>query len=119
MPQRRVRVSHRLADAPDDATTEISIALTGTPAGGSHPAHIHVGDATPGGGIYVTLGTVDGDTGASTIQVTNADAGAGGAAVTYEDLIAYDGYVNIHLSAGDLTVVAQGETGAGVTPVGE
>lgn len=96
-----------------ETETKIDIALDGTPEGGSHPAHIHVGDADPGGAIYVTLGTVDGDTGTSTITVTETDERN---AVTYDDLIDYDGYVNVHLSAEELgTIVAQGETGAGAT----
>jgi uncharacterized surface protein with fasciclin (FAS1) repeats len=89
-----------------DAQTKVTINLTGTPAGGSHPAHIHVGSNPPGGGIYVTLTNVDGTTGESISTVNE----------TFESLTTYDGYINVHLSAADLaTVVATGETGAGAT----
>ena len=95
----------------DDATTRIEIDLTGTPAGGLHPAHIHEGDIVPGGGIYISLTSVDGDTGKSSTTITETDASD---PITYEEIIAYDGYVNIHLSAADLgTIVANGEVGAG------
>ena len=89
--------------------TRVTIDLTGTPAGGVHPAHIHVGSNPPGGGIYISLNDVDGDTGESTTIVTQTDASD---PITFEELISYDGYVNVHLSADMLsTVVATGETG--------
>jgi uncharacterized surface protein with fasciclin (FAS1) repeats len=102
-----------------DTETEINIFLSGVANDGDHPAHIHVGSDPPGGGIYISLANVIGfgdDTGdgQSFTTVTETDDGT---PVTYEDLIAYDGYINIHLSAENLaTVVAQGEIGAGATP---
>lgn len=94
----------------DDTTTTITVQLSGTPATGDHPMHIHEGDITPGGGIYITLTNVNGATGTSVTTVTQNNAEE---AVSYEDLIAYDGYINVHLSAADLaTVVANGEVGA-------
>ena len=94
-----------------DTETKIDIELDGTVAGSSHPAHIHVGDAEDNGAIYVSLSPVDGETGKSTITVTKNQEGAD---VTYEQLIAFDGYVNIHASMDDLAkLLAQGETGAG------
>jgi uncharacterized surface protein with fasciclin (FAS1) repeats len=97
-----------------DTETEVAIALTGTPEDGVHPAHIHVGSNPPGGGIHIDLGTVDGTSGEGVKIVTETDAGD---PITYEDLIAYDGYINVHLSATQLNVVvATGETGAVATP---
>ena len=96
-----------------DTETKITIKLTGTPNGGSHPAHIHTGDVGSGGAIYVSLTNVDGTSGESTTTVTETSETTP-TAITYEDLIAYDGYINIHLSANDLaTIVAAGETGLG------
>ncbi len=92
-----------------DTETKITLELSGTPEGGDHPAHIHVGDIDPGGGIYITLANVDGTTGMSTTTVSKTDEGAD---VSYEDILAFDGYINIHLSGEDLTVVANGEVGA-------
>ena len=73
----------------------------------THPAHIHVGDAGTSGDIVVSLNPVDGATGTSTTTVTNFDEDGpeNGAEVTYEDLITYDGYVNVHLSGENLDVI--------------
>ncbi|RZS92573.1 CHRD domain-containing protein [Aquimarina brevivitae] len=93
-------------------TTRIDVALEGTPAGGDHPMHIHMNDAATGGGIAITLTNVDGDTGLSTTTVTALDDDT---AITYEGLIDYNGYINVHLSANELaTIVAQGNIGSNV-----
>ncbi|WP_224489603.1 CHRD domain-containing protein [Robertkochia flava] len=98
----------RIADMSDGSVT-ISLDLEGTPSGGEHPAHIHFNTAAEGGGIALTLGTVDGSSGESTINVTEFDDGS---AVTYQDLLDYNGYINVHLSANELeTIVAQGDIG--------
>ena len=92
-----------------DNSVAIDIELSNTPAGGQHPAHIHYNTAAEGGDIALTLGTVDGSTGKSTITVTTLNDGT---AVSYDDLLAFDGYINVHLSAEDLgTIVAQGDIG--------
>jgi len=89
-----------------------TINLTGTPDGGSHPAHIHENSAAMGGGILFTFTPVDGTTGMS-----HSDSREGGMddepSLTYADILAIDGYVNVHLSADELeTIVAQGDIGA-------
>jgi hypothetical protein len=81
----------------------------GTPADGLHPAHIHLNTAAEGGAIAVSLTPVDGASGNSITNVTALDDGT---AVTYTDLLTFDGYINVHLSADDLaTIVAQGDIG--------
>lgn len=83
--------------------------LEGTPEGGSHPAHIHANTAAQGGGIVISLASVDGTTGRSMTTIRQFDDGT---SVNYAELLEYDGYVNVHLSAGDLgTIVAQGDVG--------
>ncbi|MCP9200134.1 CHRD domain-containing protein [Gramella sp. GC03-9] len=91
--------------------TLVTLDIEGTPAGGSHPAHIHMGSvAEAPGDIAISLESVDGDTGMSMTPISETDAGE---AVSYSDLITYDGYINVHLSADDLaTIVAQGDIGA-------
>ncbi len=86
------------------------IALTGSPSGGVHPAHIHSGSvATAPGGILFTFTSVDGTSG---ISRTNIDALNNGTPFGYDDVIAVDGYVNVHLSATNLGVlIAQGNVG--------
>ncbi|MFD2564765.1 CHRD domain-containing protein [Aquimarina rubra] len=94
----------------NNTTTRIDVTLTGTPAGGDHPMHIHMNDAATGGGIAVTLENVNGDTGLSTTMVMALDDDT---AITYEGLIAYNGYINVHLSPTELaTIVAQGNIGS-------
>lgn len=95
-----------------DATTTIRLELTGTPAGGSHPAHIHFNTAAEGGAIALDLGVLDGTTGM--LELTT-DTLSDGTAITYDQLNQYDGYINVHFSADDLgTIVAQGDIGQNV-----
>lgn len=92
-----------------DNTVTIELELENTPAGGQHPAHIHLNTAAEGGDIALTLGTVDGSTGQSSITVNALDDGT---AITYGELLDFDGYINVHLSAEELgTLVAQGDIG--------
>ncbi len=88
------------------------IELAGTPDGGSHPAHIHMNTAAEGGGIAISFNPVMGGSGMSKTNIASLD---GGAAITYEELLDFDGYVNVHLSADDLgTLVAQGDIGQNI-----
>jgi Cu/Zn superoxide dismutase len=87
-----------------------TIMLDGTPAGGMHPAHIHMNTAAESGGIAFTFNPVNGDTGMSMTNVSELDDEE--TAFMYSDIMDYDGYVNVHLSATDLgTIVAQGDIG--------
>ncbi|MGB3852182.1 MAG: CHRD domain-containing protein [Tunicatimonas sp.] len=95
-----------------DGTTLVTVVVTGTPAGGNHPTHIHYNSAEEGGAIAVSLTNVDGDTGLSKTSVMALDNNI---EVTYDELIAFDGYINVHLSPEDLaTIVSQGDIGANV-----
>jgi len=92
-----------------DKSTTINLKLSGTPSGGMHPAHIHLNTAAEGGDIVLTLGTVMGGTGTSSVTVSKLDDGS---AISYSQLINFDGYINVHVSASDLkTLVAQGDIG--------
>mgnify|MGYP005824245703 FL=1 len=85
------------------------IMISGTPAGGMHPAHIHANTAAESGAILYTFTPVNGDTG---ISVSNLSAYDDGSAFGYSDIEGLDGYVNVHLSADALvTIVAQGDIG--------
>lgn len=91
-----------------EALAEIS--LTGTPDGGSHPAHIHLNSFEEGGGIAYTFAAIDGSTGMS---LTNISSLNDGTAFGYSDVLVYDGYINVHLSSSELgTIVAQGNIGS-------
>ncbi|GAA4828058.1 hypothetical protein [Algivirga pacifica] len=89
-----------------------TIMLEGTPEGGIHPAHIHMNSAAEGGDIAFTFTPVDGTTGMSTTHVAALDDST---AFGYEDVLEYNGYINVHLSAEELsTIVAQGDIGSNV-----
>lgn len=93
-----------------DSTTLVTLLLTGTPEGGAHPAHIHRNTAEEGGGIAIDLTNVNGTTG---ISKTSVMATNNNVPITYEELTAFDGYINVHVSAADLaTLLAQGDIGA-------
>lgn len=92
-----------------DGSVQLVLELSGTEAGNSHPAHIHANTAAEGGAIAISLMPVDGANGISTTIIDQQDDGS---AITYVDLLAYDGYINVHLSADELgTIVAQGDIG--------
>ena len=83
--------------------------ITGTPAGGMHPAHIHANTAAESGAILFTFTPVNGDTGMSATNVSSFDDDS---AFGYSDIEGLDAYVNVHLSATQLgTIVAQGDIG--------
>jgi hypothetical protein len=93
--------------------TLVEIMVDGTPALGNHPAHIHFNSVEEGGGIAIDLTNVDGDTG---ISRTSIVAQNNNKDITYDQLLEFDGYINIHLSPLDLaTIVAQGNIGSNVT----
>ena len=90
-------------------STVVELKLDNTTDGGMYPAHIHFNTAAEGGDIALDLATVDGSTGESSTPVTVLRDGS---AITYEQLLAYDGYINVHLSSDELgTLVAQGDIG--------
>lgn len=84
--------------------------IQNTPLNGVHPAHIHNNDAATGGGIAFTFNAVDGNTGLSSTQVETLDDNT---AITYDDILTFNGYINVHLSAAQLgTIVSQGNIGS-------
>lgn len=94
----------------DDDQVLITIQLSGTQSGATHPAHIHANSAAETGGIVLDLTAVNGASGKSETVVKTWNDGT---ALTYDDLLNYDGYVNVHASESDLsTLVAQGDIGS-------
>ena len=92
-----------------DATLSVELELKNTVAGASHPAHIHLKTAAETGSIALSLNAVDGTTGKSTTVFNALDNGI---KITYQELLNFNGYINVHLSASNLaTLVAQGDIG--------
>lgn len=93
----------------DDDYVVITIDLNGTTAGGTHPAHIHASSAAEGGTIVLDLTDVDGGSG---VSETAVNAWKDGTTLTYDDLLTFDGHVNVHMSTTDMaTLIAQGDIG--------
>ena len=89
--------------------TLVTLALENTPGNGFHPAHIHTNTAVEGGDIAVALTPADGANGTSTTHVAALDNGT---PLPYEQLIRYDGHINVRLSENEpATRVAQGDIG--------
>ena len=103
----------------ENGETLVELDLEGTTEGNSHPAHIHMGSVEDApGDIAITLTSVDGASGMSftNVAMTDGTDDEEETAVSYEDLIAYDGYINVHASADNLaTLAAQGNIGANAT----
>jgi hypothetical protein len=93
-----------------DATLSVELDLQNTSAGNTHPAHIHINTAAEGGSIALSLEAVDGATGKSKTTFTTLDDGT---PITYQGLLDFDGYVNVHLGIGNQlsTLIAQGDIG--------
>lgn len=90
-------------------TTLITITLSGSSASASHPVHIHENSMVAGGPIAISLGSVDGSSGTLVVEVSETD---GGAMLTYDDLVVFDGHLNIHESAQNLSnLIARADIG--------
>ncbi len=88
------------------------VQLNGTVSGDNHPSHIHFGSINTPGDIAISLDAVKGETGLSKTNISKLDSGD---TVFYIDILDFNGYINIHLSAIDLsTIVAQGNIGSNV-----
>jgi len=90
--------------------TLATLQLTGTSSGGDHPSHIHNNNAASGGPVAINLVNVNGASGLSKTEITQKNDGT---SITYNELINYNGYINVHFSASDLaTLIAQGDIGS-------
>jgi len=93
----------------NDGSLKATIELDGTPDGGMHPAHIHENSAAEGGPILISFNPVMGGNGMSVTSIRETDAGD---AFNFQMITSLDAYVNVHLSADELsTIVAQGNIG--------
>jgi uncharacterized surface protein with fasciclin (FAS1) repeats len=97
-----------------DSQTLVTLSLDDGPTGASvsHPAHIHNGSASEGGGIEIYLSPLDGT------NANDANDGTSARLVErpFDELAGFDGYVNIHESVENLgNVVSQGNVGANAT----
>jgi hypothetical protein len=90
--------------------TLVQLQLTDGPTGAllTHPAHIHANSVSEGGDIAIYLSPIDGNG-------NSINDGASSKIVDrpYDELVAFDGHINIHQSHGNLEyIIAQGNIGA-------
>ena len=90
---------------PDSSLVTLNLDADATVGSVSHPAHIHNNSAEEGGGVAYYLGAVNGSApnGTSARKI----------GMPIEELVRFDGHVNVHESPANLNnVVAQGNIGA-------
>lgn len=90
-----------------DGSTLITIDLNGTESGVEYPAHIHANTVAEGGGVDIPLTNVDGNSGISETEVSSLN----GTPITYQNLIVYDGHVNVHNPDDTSILFAEGDIG--------
>lgn len=87
----------------NDNDTRVTLSVPNAP--GVHPAHIHDGSIASPGPVAIALTEVVNGTSVTTIMASSG--------TSFDDLLDYNGYINVHLSADDLaTLVVQTNIGA-------
>lgn len=93
----------------DDNSLTVELNLNNTVTGVIHPAYIHFNTAVEGGNPAITLGTVDGAIGSSTINFSHQDNGS---PITYQQFLDFNGHINVNQIAKGLeTISAQVDIG--------
>ena len=92
----------------NDGTTQLELSLNGIRPEAVHPAYIHFNTALEGGGIAITLTPVDGNSSSSVTEISKLDNGS---PITYDELVSFDGHLNVQMDGNQGTVVTQGDIG--------
>jgi hypothetical protein len=81
-----------------NGNTLVTISITGGITGDQYPATINLGsiESVGGGPVVKELNNVDGTTGKSYTNIKKLDNGV---AITYDNWLVYDGYINIYQSS--------------------
>lgn len=95
-----------------NGNTLLTITVTGAIAGEEYPATINLGsiETVGGGPVVISLSNVFGTTGKSytTIRKLNSNV-----PITYDNLMVYDGYLNIYQNSVNITnIICQGNIGS-------
>ncbi len=90
--------------------TLVSTELNGTSPERNHPVYIYNNSAEEGGDIFLSIGTVDGQTGIGQSNIRADVQGSGN--LTYSILLNFNGHVNVHLNENDFTPAATGNIGS-------
>ena len=76
--------------------------------GNAHPAYIRANTAVETGEVVFTFNPIDGATGES---ITNIETLDDGTAISYDDLMNFDGYLNVNMDNAPDTIMAQSDIG--------
>jgi hypothetical protein len=83
-------------------STSIDLVLNGAPSG-THPAELRMNSAVEGGAVVITLDPVD----------ANGKSSTAVASISYDQLIAYDGFIQVLKSSSEPDVIlVQGDIGS-------
>lgn len=97
-----------------NGNTLVTLDLSGTIAGEVYPATINLSsiETVGGGPVSVTLSSVNGTSGKSYTTISKLD---GGLAITYENWLVYNGYINVYQTTVDYNnIISQGNIGSNV-----
>lgn len=95
-----------------NGNTLVTISLTGVIAGEDYPATINLGsiESVGGGPVVKTLNDVDGTTGKSYTNIRSLNSGV---AVSYDNWLVYDGYIDVYQTAIHLdNIICHGNIGS-------
>lgn len=100
----------------EDGTTLVTLDLTANLAGMDRAAHFHPGTvAAPGTGALISLTDVNGTSNESYTEIDAFDATSPvtpSAAVSYTQLLALDGYINVHVTDAGGAAICAGDVGS-------
>src|SRR5690606_25855138 len=85
----------------DDATTEVTLQLNGSSTD-INIGHFHLNNALQGAPVAIPLNKIECDCENSITIVTKLDNGQ---AISYEELVNFNGYVDIHRSESEMDVI--------------
>ncbi len=93
----------------EDGSTSILLSLNNSSTD-IHPAHIHLNNVITKGPVAVTLTSIECNCEESITEVSKLDNGT---PISYDELIKFNGYINVHQSATAMqTIIVQGNIGS-------
>lgn len=87
---------------------QLELALNNANPNQTYLAYIHFNNALEGGGVALTLTPVDGQSPTSVTEISSLDSGS---PITYEELLQFDGHLNIQLGHDPGMTVASADIG--------
>jgi len=92
----------------ESGQTLATVTIIGASDAADHPSHIHANTAVEGGSILISFNNISATTG---IGLTHIEMTDDGTAITYDELIDFDGHLVVHASSVDFSNIAGGDIG--------